>query len=230
MKPWLINVINYDDNIDNALLNLKLQLVNDMINIEDYHESLLDAFMIAKYFERCGDRCVNIAKSVIFFQNWSIGGSMAKIVIIEDEEDIRELVLYSLKSNQLEGLGFASGQEFFKADLAEGEIDLILLDVMLPDEDGLQILAKLRSDHRYEDLPIIMLTARSSEMDKVKALDLGADDYVVKPFGILELISRINARLRRSKSNDLLVFNEITIDQSRYEVKVNNQLIELQME
>ena len=152
---------------------------------------------------------------------------MAKIVIIEDEEDIRELVLYSLKSNQLEGLGFASGQEFFKADLAEGKIDLILLDVMLPDEDGLQILAKLRSDHRYEDLPIIMLTARSSEMDKVKALDLGADDYVVKPFGILELISRINARLRRSKSNDLLVFNEITIDQSRYEVKVNNQLIEL---
>lgn len=150
---------------------------------------------------------------------------MENIIIIEDEEDIRELVIYSLKSNQLNGIGFESGASFFAADMSQADVALILLDVMLPDEDGLTILKKLRADTRYEDLPIIMLTARGSEMDKVKALDLGADDYIVKPFGILELTSRINARLRRRKQSDIISFNEIVIDQSKYEVRINSELV-----
>lgn len=152
---------------------------------------------------------------------------MARIIIIEDDEDIRELVLYTLKSNQLQGLGFESGKDFFDENLSEDEVDVILLDVMLPGEDGLKILEKLRNDARYEDTAIIMLTAKGSEMDKVKALDLGADDYIVKPFGILELISRIQARLRRAKKSDILTFNEITLIKDKYEVKVSDVKVEL---
>lgn len=152
---------------------------------------------------------------------------MATIVIIEDDQDIRELVLYTLKSNQLSGLGFESGRAFFDAKLTNKDVDLILLDVMLPEMDGLQILEKLRSMSEFVDIPIIMLTAKGSEMDKVKALDLGADDYVVKPFGVLELMSRIQARLRRVKKVDVLTFNEITLNKDKYEVRVEDELIEL---
>ncbi len=152
---------------------------------------------------------------------------MANIVIIEDDEDIRELVLYTLASNQFNGLGFESGKDFFDENLSKDEVDLILLDVMLPGEDGLQILDKVRNDSRYEDVAIIMLTAKGSEMDKVKALDLGADDYIVKPFGILELISRIQARLRRQKKESTLTFNEITLSKDKHEVRVNDEIIEL---
>lgn len=152
---------------------------------------------------------------------------MATIVIIEDDQDIRELVLYTLKSNQFEGLGFESGRQFFDADLSKDDIDLILLDVMLPEMDGLQILDKLRSSADFVDIPIIMLTAKGSEMDKVKALDLGADDYVVKPFGVLELMSRIQARLRRVKKSEVLSFKEITLNKDKYEVRVDDELIEL---
>lgn len=152
---------------------------------------------------------------------------MANIVIIEDDEDIRELVLYTLASNQFNGLGFESGKDFFDENLSKDEVDLILLDVMLPGEDGLQILDKVRNDSRYEDVAIIMLTAKGSEMDKVKALDLGADDYIVKPFGILELVSRIQARLRRQKKESTLTFNEITLSKDKHEVRVNDEIIEL---
>lgn len=150
---------------------------------------------------------------------------MATIVIIEDDQDIRELVLYTLKSNQLDGLGFESGRAFFDAKV--DKVDLILLDVMLPEEDGLQILQKLRSDSKYSELPVIMLTAKGSEMDKVKALDLGADDYVVKPFGVLELMSRIQARLRRVKKESELSFKEISLNKDKYEVRVNTKRVEL---
>lgn len=152
---------------------------------------------------------------------------MAKIVIIEDDLDIRELVLYSLTSNQLEGVGFDSGQAFFNSGLKSGDVSLFLLDVMLPDDDGLSILKRLRSDANFEATPIIMLTARSSEMDKVKALDLGADDYIVKPFGILELISRINARLRRQQPKSIVSYGPIHIDTHKYQVHVNEQVVEL---
>ena len=152
---------------------------------------------------------------------------MATIVIIEDDQDIRELVLYTLKSNQFDGLGFESGRQFFDANLKRKDIDLILLDVMLPEMDGLKILDKLRNISEFVDIPIIMLTAKNSEMDKVKALDLGADDYVVKPFGVLELMSRIQARLRRVQKADVLVFHEISFNKDKYEVRVDGEVIEL---
>lgn len=152
---------------------------------------------------------------------------MGNIIIIEDDLDIRELVIYSLKSNQLNGIGFDSGEAFFSSDIKVDEISLILLDVMLPKDDGLSILQKLRSNSKYEHIPVIMLTARGSEMDKVKALDLGADDYVVKPFGILELMSRINARLRNSKKVSKLTYKNIELDTDKYEVKVDNEVVTL---
>ncbi len=152
---------------------------------------------------------------------------MATIIIIEDDQDIRELVLYTLKSNQYHGLGFESGREFFDANLKKSDVDVILLDVMLPEDDGLSILSKLRSSSEFSEVPIIMLTAKGSEMDKVKALDLGADDYVVKPFGVLELMSRIQARLRRVSKSQVLSFKEITLDKEKYEVRVDQELIEL---
>ncbi len=152
---------------------------------------------------------------------------MTTIVIIEDDQDIRELVLYTLKSNQMEGLGFESSREFYDAKLSKEDFDLMLLDVMLPDEDGLSILETLRSHPSYHDIPIIMLTAKGSEMDKVKALDLGADDYIVKPFGVLELVSRIKARLRRMNTSKVLKYKEIQLDKEKYIVKVTGQVIEL---
>ena len=152
---------------------------------------------------------------------------MVNIVIIEDDQDIRELVLYTLNSNQMNGLGYESYKDFLSANLKSSEIDLILLDIMLPEENGLEILAKLRATSGYTDTPIIMLTAKGSELDKVKALDLGADDYIVKPFGVLELVSRIKARLRRSKKENILSFKELTLNKEKYVVLVNGEKVEL---
>lgn len=122
------------------------------------------------------------------------------IYCVEDEANIRELILYALKANQHEGKGFDNGEDMMAA--LEHEIpDLILLDIMLPGEDGMSILKKLRSSEAYGHIPIIMLTAKSSEMDKINGLDQGADDYILKPFSVLELIARINALLRRTQKS-----------------------------
>jgi len=128
------------------------------------------------------------------------GGIMAHIWIVEDDEDIREIALYALRSVNFEAMGFECGGDLFAelAGTATTPPDLIILDIMLPGDDGLTILKKLRQIPNYKTLPIIMLTAKSSEHDKVKGLDLGADDYLTKPFGVMELISRIKALLRRS--------------------------------
>lgn len=119
------------------------------------------------------------------------------IYIVEDDADIRELVTYALAAQGLEARGFALPSEFWSA-MAESLPDLILLDIMLPEEDGLEILKKLRAARRTGRLPVIMLTAKSTEYDKVRGLDLGADDYIPKPFGMMELISRVRALLRRA--------------------------------
>ena len=124
------------------------------------------------------------------------GDKMKKIYIVEDDEDIREIVLYALRSAGFEAAGFERGEDFFAA-LDGGLPSLILLDIMLPGDNGLAILRRLRSSAQTKKLPIIMLTAKGSEFDKVKGLDLGADDYLSKPFGVMELISRVNAVLRR---------------------------------
>ena len=122
---------------------------------------------------------------------------MGFVAIVEDDEGIRQLVLYALKSGGHEGVGFAEGREFF-AFLEKRRPDLVLLDIMLPDMDGIEILRRLRADAATARLPVMMLTAKGSEFDKVNALDLGADDYMTKPFGVMEMLSRVGALLRRA--------------------------------
>lgn len=123
------------------------------------------------------------------------------IYLLEDDENIRELVTYTLNSTGLSASGFEKPSEFYAA-VEKAVPELVILDIMLPEEDGLTVLKKLRSDRKTSDLPVMMLTAKSSEYDKVKGLDGGADDYVAKPFGIMELVSRVKALLRRSKKED----------------------------
>ena len=118
------------------------------------------------------------------------------IYCIEDEQNICELEVYTLQSVGFEAKGCSSGNELF-AELEKELPKLILLDIMLPDEDGLTILRRLRSDERYAHIPVIMATAKGTEFDKVKGLDCGADDYIAKPFGMLEMVARIKAVLRR---------------------------------
>jgi len=152
---------------------------------------------------------------------------MRKIYIVEDDEDIRQIVEYALTTAGFEVMGFENGESFFAA-IKSTIPGLVLLDIMLPGDDGLSILKKLRSSASTKKTPIILLTAKSSELDKVKGLDFGADDYITKPFGIMELISRINAVLRRSGADDKdvnLDYGGISIDNTRRTVTVNGELI-----
>lgn len=119
------------------------------------------------------------------------------IVIIEDDESIREMLRYYFHSVGYEVACFESGEEYFEKG-GDYKPSLFILDIMLPGMDGLEILRRVRTDARLEDTPVLMLTARTSEMDKVKGLETGADDYVVKPFGIMELQARVKALLRRA--------------------------------
>lgn len=123
------------------------------------------------------------------------------IYLLEDDESILKFVIYALKQTGMEAKGFCLPSEFKRA-VESKEPDLCLLDIMLPEEDGISVLKWLRSRAETAELPIIMLTAKASEYDKVAGLDSGADDYIAKPFGTMELISRIKALLRRTKSSD----------------------------
>ena len=118
------------------------------------------------------------------------------IYCVEDEQNICELEVYTLQSVGLDAKGCSTGKELFE-ELENKLPQLVLLDIMLPDEDGLNILRRLRSDERYAHIPVIMATAKGTEFDKVKGLDCGADDYIAKPFGMLEMVARIKAVLRR---------------------------------
>jgi len=122
------------------------------------------------------------------------------IYLVEDDDNIRELVVYTLNQTGLPAKGFAVPSAFWK-QMEEELPDLVLLDIMLPEEDGLQILKKIRGDYETKSLPVIMLTAKGSEIDKVHGFDLGADDYIPKPFGMMELVARVRALMRRSGSH-----------------------------
>lgn len=124
---------------------------------------------------------------------------MKTIYCVEDDSNIAELVQYTLKSTGFETLWFENGADFFKK-IAEKLPDLVLLDIMLPDMDGMEILKRLKDNAETASVPVILLTAKGNRMDKVKGLDSGADDYITKPFDILELVSRINAVLRRTST------------------------------
>lgn len=144
------------------------------------------------------------------------------IYMLEDESGIRDFVLYALNNSGFEAVGFELPSEFFAA-LSENIPELLLLDIMLPEEDGISILKKLRSNPETANLPVILLTAKGTEFDKVLGLDSGADDYISKPFGTMELISRIKALLRRVSKpvqipdNSISVGN-LTINQDKHEV------------
>ncbi|WP_281518816.1 response regulator transcription factor [Acidaminococcus timonensis] len=152
---------------------------------------------------------------------------MSLVYCVEDDENIRELVRYALCSQKFQAEAFPDGPSFWKA-MEEKNPDLVLLDIMLPGESGLDILKKLRGQPATAGLPIIMLTARTSEYDVVTGLDAGADDYISKPFGIMELLSRVKAVLRRgglqkSQNQDLLVCGDITMDLKKHQVTTSGK-------
>lgn len=154
---------------------------------------------------------------------------MSLIYIVEDDVNIREIERYALKNSGFDVQEFECGKELYKA-VEKHVPSLILLDIMLPSEDGLDILAELRSKKATRRVPIIMVTAKTTELDKVKGLDLGADDYITKPFGVMELISRVKALLRRAEDVDettVLTNGEIIIDTDKRSVAVGGELCEL---
>lgn len=155
---------------------------------------------------------------------------MATIYIVEDDINIREIERYALKNSGYEVEEFECGAELL-ARVAEQLPSLIMLDIMLPQEDGLEILAKLRANQATAEIPIIMVTAKSGEIDKVKGLDLGADDYVTKPFGIMELISRVKALLRRTQATQQeetqICYGDIRIDNDKHAVFLGEMPCEL---
>jgi len=154
---------------------------------------------------------------------------MSLIYIVEDDKNIREIETFALKNSGHTIMDFEFAKDFFKK-VAEKVPNLIILDIMLPDEDGLDILKKLRSVSETRKVPIIMITAKTTEIDKVKGLDLGADDYITKPFGVMELISRVKALLRRSadmETEKFLSLSNIFLDSEKHAVYVDNNLCEL---
>lgn len=151
------------------------------------------------------------------------------IYCVEDDRSIRELIIYALKSNGYEAHGFSEGSSFFAA-LDSGLPSLILLDIMLPGEDGIEILRRLKASAKTRDIPVIMLTAKSAEYDKVLGLDSGADDYVTKPFGIMEFLSRVKAVLRRAglaPNSSELSAGRLTMNVERHTVLADGQEITL---
>lgn len=154
---------------------------------------------------------------------------MATIYVVEDDQNIREIESFALKNSGYEVEDFACAADFYKR-IERVLPDLVLLDIMLPDQDGLDILKDLRARVETRRLPIIMVTAKTTEIDKVKGLDQGADDYLAKPFGVMELISRVKALLRRTsglQEDAVLQFQGLQMDLEKHRVRVEGQTVEL---
>lgn len=152
------------------------------------------------------------------------------IYCVEDDVNIRELLVYTLKSTGFEAKGFEDAKSLYLA--LEDELPkLILLDIMLPNEDGIEILKKLKKSNKTSQISVIMLTAKNSEYDKVLGLDLGADDYITKPFGVMELVSRIKAVLRRSKGlkkdEEILKCGSILLNKTKHQLLVGEDEVVL---
>ena len=155
------------------------------------------------------------------------------IFCVEDDANIRKLVVYTLESTGFDAKGFEDGKSFLE-EISKGKElpELVLLDIMLPGMDGMEILKRLKQDSKTKDIPVIMATAKGAEYDKVQGLDAGADDYVTKPFGMLELVSRVKAVLRRSQKNSdlskhVIEVKGISIDLKKHEVKAGEKVITL---
>lgn len=150
------------------------------------------------------------------------------IYIVEDDRNIQEIELFALKNSGYQAVGFETAKDFYKG-LSEKLPELILLDIMLPDEDGLSILKSLRTRADTQKIPVILVTAKSTEIDKVKGLDGGADDYIAKPFGVMEMIARVKALLRRSggAEESLMTCGNVTLDSEKRMVYVDGEPVEL---
>lgn len=151
------------------------------------------------------------------------------VYIVEDDNNISEIESFALKNSGYITEVFETGKIFFK-HLQNKKPDIVLLDIMLPDMDGLEILKKMKNTPDYKKIPVIMVTAKTTEIDKVKGLDLGADDYISKPFGIMELISRVKALLRRTlnlEEEKVLSYESVVMDVGKRAVYVNNDAVEL---
>ena len=150
------------------------------------------------------------------------------IYCVEDDDSIRELICYALKSGGYQAEGFAESGDFWRR-MEENTPRLVLLDIMLPGEDGMQLLHKMKNDAAQRNVPVIMLTAKTTELDKVAGLDAGADDYITKPFSVLELLSRVRAVLRRSQPTgaETLSCGEVTMDPLRRTVTSCGHPVEL---
>ena len=157
------------------------------------------------------------------------------IYCVEDDLNIRKLIVYTLESTGFEARGYEDGTSFLEALIQEIP-ELVILDIMLPGMDGMEILGRMKANEEFCDIPVIMATAKGNEYDKVKGLDAGADDYITKPFGMLELVSRVKAVLRRSQrgiqadktvEKDMISVNGITINLKKHEVCAGGEIITL---
>lgn len=152
---------------------------------------------------------------------------MALIYIVEDDESIREIETFALKNAGNQVVSFECAKDFFQR-LNELIPDLVLLDIMLPDENGNEIVKKLRQNAATRRLPVIMVTARTSELDLIKGLDDGADDYIKKPFSVMELISRVKAMLRRTETeNQCLILDDLVVNEEKREVTMKGKILEV---
>ena len=148
---------------------------------------------------------------------------------VEDDPSIREIEVYALTSTGLDACGFEDGSTFWAA-LQSKQPDLVLLDVMLPGVDGLELLMRMKASEKFRDLPVIMATAKGTEYDKVRSLDMGADDYITKPFGMMEMVSRVKAVLRRTRPKQaagLLQIDALTVNLEQHTVSLEGQRIAL---
>ena len=153
---------------------------------------------------------------------------MELIYCVEDDTSIRDIEIYTLRSTGYEAMGFENGKEFFEA-LHTRMPDLVILDIMLPDISGMEILTRLKKDPSTMHLPVILASAKGTEFDKISGLDTGADDYLAKPFGMMEMVSRVRAVLRRAKpkNESIITAGSITINDATHEVRVNEESVDL---
>lgn len=154
---------------------------------------------------------------------------MKLVYIVEDDLNIQEIESFALRNSGYEVISFNCAKKFYE-ECENKTPSLVILDVMLPDEDGLQIIQKFRKNLEWKAVPVLMVTAKTSEMDKVKGLDFGADDYLAKPFGVMELIARVNALMRRAYrevEEDSITVGGLTLDEKTHRVESNHKFVEL---
>lgn len=197
--------------------------------LHSFYKTMVLDFTSFLYIGNCETLDIESGKSYTIRRYVKQMEKRKMIFCVEDDSNIRELVVYTLNATGMNARGFGDGKRFMEA-LETETPELILLDIMLPGEDGLSILRKLKSSSKTKHIPVIMVTAKGNEYDKVIGLDAGADDYVAKPFGMMELVSRIKAVLRRTKPVEEVeeyVVGNLRMELNSHEVFVDDQLITL---